>query len=568
MKFYNIDMQGKLIVQRDTALPSVSASNEGRLFYDETGEDLYYQTGSVWSKVWSESNSDPGFTNWEENGTDLRPKVDGYAFGDLTHAIGNIYQGNDKYHYFGDGAYGQAYIIYDSDDPLPGDMIIMNTEAGEIQLGTDDTVAITIDGSQNATFTGDIITGTVNRLYMGGSSNSVINHDGGNFYVYANVGELRLGSGGSPALAFSTSQVATFTNFPITPSSAPTTDYQVANKKYVDDNAGLANWEESGTALRPKVAGYNLGDTTHELGNIYQGQSQNHYWGNSQEGYIYHSSGGFAIVNTSGTLNIVNSGEPNTYIDHNGAVGNTQIRMTGTNQVAVDIDSNLDVTFGGDVYHGTAKKAYFGTGPGAEIYHSTDMYIRAITGSMDFRTGGTEGTTALKINTSQAVAFGASGYFSIFHSSGAYLQNTSGDTYINNTTASSIKLSTNGTQGLEVDQYGFLHMLRDERMKIRYDSGNTTYQTNIVMISSGSFYSGLYFIRIGNTPGINALLYINLETSTITVLAGSTQLVASSTPLASQVGVFISGSLYIRDNNGPAGATWELLSAAMFNTAT
>jgi len=31
---------------------------------------------------------------------------------------------------------------------------------------------------------------------------------------------------------------ATFTVFPTTPSAAPTTDYQVANKKYVDDNAG------------------------------------------------------------------------------------------------------------------------------------------------------------------------------------------------------------------------------------------------------------------------------------------------------------------------------------------
>lgn len=32
--------------------------------------------------------------------------------------------------------------------------------------------------------------------------------------------------------------VKTFSSFPITPSSAPTTDYQVANKKYVDDNLG------------------------------------------------------------------------------------------------------------------------------------------------------------------------------------------------------------------------------------------------------------------------------------------------------------------------------------------
>ena len=32
--------------------------------------------------------------------------------------------------------------------------------------------------------------------------------------------------------------IKTFSSFPITPSSAPTTDYQVSNKKYVDDNGG------------------------------------------------------------------------------------------------------------------------------------------------------------------------------------------------------------------------------------------------------------------------------------------------------------------------------------------
>jgi len=32
--------------------------------------------------------------------------------------------------------------------------------------------------------------------------------------------------------------IKTFSSFPITPSLAPTTNYQVANKKYVDDNAG------------------------------------------------------------------------------------------------------------------------------------------------------------------------------------------------------------------------------------------------------------------------------------------------------------------------------------------
>jgi len=39
------------------------------------------------------------------------------------------------------------------------------------------------------------------------------------------------------------SQIVTFTQFPVTPSSAPTSDYQVANKKYVDDNASGGMWE-------------------------------------------------------------------------------------------------------------------------------------------------------------------------------------------------------------------------------------------------------------------------------------------------------------------------------------
>jgi len=37
--------------------------------------------------------------------------------------------------------------------------------------------------------------------------------------------------------------VKTFSSFPVTPSSAPTTDYQVANKKYVDDKASLTYTE-------------------------------------------------------------------------------------------------------------------------------------------------------------------------------------------------------------------------------------------------------------------------------------------------------------------------------------
>lgn len=55
-------------------------------------------------------------------------------------------------------------------------------------------------------------------------------------------GYLTLTAGDAAYVALTENQtiagVKTFSSFPVTPSSAPTADYQVANKKYVDDNAG------------------------------------------------------------------------------------------------------------------------------------------------------------------------------------------------------------------------------------------------------------------------------------------------------------------------------------------
>ena len=45
---------------------------------------------------------------------------------------------------------------------------------------------------------------------------------------------------GTIALNVNSSAVGTFVNFPLTPSAAPTADYQVANKKYVDDGLAAA----------------------------------------------------------------------------------------------------------------------------------------------------------------------------------------------------------------------------------------------------------------------------------------------------------------------------------------
>jgi len=59
------------------------------------------------------------------------------------------------------------------------------------------------------------------------------------------------------AIEIADDQVATFTEFPITPSSPPTTDYQVANKKYVDSGGGgITITEDSGSpTITPDAVG-------------------------------------------------------------------------------------------------------------------------------------------------------------------------------------------------------------------------------------------------------------------------------------------------------------------------
>ena len=82
-----------------------------------------------------------------------------------------------------------------------------------------------------------------NFVRIDGSTPMTANWDIGNFTLTANGLTLDgTFTDGTISLASGTiTGVATFGSFPITPSAAPTTDYQTANKKYVDDNYPVAS---------------------------------------------------------------------------------------------------------------------------------------------------------------------------------------------------------------------------------------------------------------------------------------------------------------------------------------
>ena len=42
MRFYKIDSQGPFLVQRVSSVPAYAGTDEGRVLYDQSGDELYY----------------------------------------------------------------------------------------------------------------------------------------------------------------------------------------------------------------------------------------------------------------------------------------------------------------------------------------------------------------------------------------------------------------------------------------------------------------------------------------------------------------------------------------------
>ena len=102
----------------------------------------------------------------------------------------------------------------------------------------------------NPTFTGEIGIGSVNvsetelGILEGATlTTTEINYVDGVTSAIQTQLDAKVGDTGNESIA----GVKTFSSFPVTPSSAPSSNYEVSNKKYVDDNAGGA---PEGTAVK------------------------------------------------------------------------------------------------------------------------------------------------------------------------------------------------------------------------------------------------------------------------------------------------------------------------------
>ena len=214
--------------------------------------------------------------------------------------------------------------------------------SGDVNIVIDSTTSLFID-------IGDVTPGT-NATLAPDEDNTISLNIGSvsnawqDVSVYAGTSlGLYVADSTSAAIAIDNTQVAIFKELPITPSEAPTTDYQVANKKYVDDtalaqvDAGIA--AAIGVGVDERIAIY---DGTSSIqnslvsidvsGNISQVDDTHHYIGNDTDLDIYHTGAYGGVHNNTGGL----------YID--AASGEAIIfRISAT--LAVTIASNQVVTF-------------------------------------------------------------------------------------------------------------------------------------------------------------------------------------------------------------------------------
>lgn len=142
--------------------------------------------------------------------------------------------------------------------------------------------------------------------------------------------------------------IKTFSSFPLTPSSEPTSDYQAANKKYVDDNGGGITWStpvDSSISIDTNVA-YNIGTATTNLHTVYTyvlqiGNGSKLEFAVGDDGdsntslYLSNSTGSVSNGSRNTTLgfgagSILDSSDDNVFIGYNAGVN-----LVGTGNTAI-----------------------------------------------------------------------------------------------------------------------------------------------------------------------------------------------------------------------------------------
>ena len=119
LRFWNLDVT--------YGLDDIAVYNS-QLYFSLQAANLNHQP-DISPTWWDPVGSGTILLNWQESGTSFIPVVSGYAIGNSTNRIGDLYQSSNAYHYFGDSQ--QASIYHDGTD------LYIEETSGELIIGTE-----------------------------------------------------------------------------------------------------------------------------------------------------------------------------------------------------------------------------------------------------------------------------------------------------------------------------------------------------------------------------------------------------------------------------------------------
>jgi len=262
--------------------------------------------------------------------------------------------------------------------------------AHSLTIGTNATVALKIDSSQNATFSGDIDLADSKKVKLGASDNLEIYFDGSNSYIVNTTGALLIRDESSVSIRTDAFSVNSFDNS----ESIFTGEKNTASRMYFDGVKRLETTSGGvkffGTLEADDSDKIKLGDNA-DL-QIYHDGSDSFIENDSNIGWLRINSGaagsrGTIFKNNSNSeeyARMTSNGSVDLYYDNSLKLASTSsgITVTGTVTTTANITTGEGVLFP-DATSGNTGQAIFGAGGDLKIYHNgTDSYIHNSTGNL------------------------------------------------------------------------------------------------------------------------------------------------------------------------------------------
>lgn len=534
-------------------------------------------TSPTW---WTPVGNGTIFLNWSESGTTLQPNIAGYNLGAAGNEIGNFYQGDNSYHYFGDGQ--DAHIVHDGTDfyikTTTGDIKIQVQHATgdfEIYTGAGPTLGFLLDQSQDAYFYGDVNLDTGGKLILPSDDDAAsptIQFDDQTGFYSPSAGRVDFAMAGVLAWIMNANYLYSNTTLggAIYSQAGSST---VPTFTFVDDiNTGVGRPDAdevnliaggvdivhayatavsifmpltvTGDILPAAAATYDLGSDTADFANIYLGDASYIYLSDSQDSYIVSGSSNVTIhaLNQVILSTPAVSGDSIVFAPY--AVNQWEIDTSGDFLPiggARDIGSATYET--GSIFMDNGE--YFYVGPNGAIYDAagTVLQVRCSTGnyiqigpSQNIGTQDTPDANSIVLRVATASDDSDNAW---------YIKSTTGDLIPQTSTLSpDIGNATSGVTNLYMSSGGSIFVGDDQELQI-YNQSGSSYIKHIPAAAGRHMLIGVY----GSTG------QLGLVTDSITQwlidvsgdmfpLAGALDIGSASYP----VGSFYCEDIYVADD--------------------